>query len=98
MLILSGGSPQYEGGRIEIIATAPIINNVTTMINSITFTIDGRPLIEMNGLNGSVFIWRIRNVNASLDRNRVSCTAALSIGVMLSCTTLTLQIQGKSHY
>jgi len=90
MVMLVGGAPLYESGIIGVLAIAPVINNVTTIIDNITFTSDGRPLSEMNGVNMMAAVLFIRNVNTSFSGRRISCTAVLSTGAMVSCTSLTL--------
>jgi len=73
------------------------------MLAEITFTIDGRPFIEIAGLitdptdiNLNSVALFIRNIFASLNGKSVTCTTVLDTEDMALCTVLKLPVQGKS--
>jgi len=103
---LSGNGPRYEGEAITIFATAPAIGVTPRTINNITFTINARPVSEIDGLISipgnkimqiTAFL-TIRNISASLNGKKITCIAVLNTEDMVPCTVSTLQVQGKSQH
>jgi len=93
-VLLSDIGPQYEGNSVVIPATA-IPDGMTRTITNITFTIGGSLVRELVNVN-MVAVFLSINISASLNGKSVTCMAVLDTGGLVSCSAITLQVQGKS--